>query len=86
MSNLSNILYGVLLFVRWAGIILIAIVGIAMIISEGAKSKLSPGKLLAVGASAILAAVLVWTLPSLVNYARSDAGVVVPDHPIGGYR
>ncbi|ONM46341.1 hypothetical protein [Nocardia donostiensis] len=86
MSNLSNILYGVLIFVRWAGLILITIISMGVLISEAAKSKLSPGKVLGVAGSAILAAVLFWMLPTLVNYARSDANTIVPDHPIGGYR
>ncbi|TLF55277.1 hypothetical protein [Nocardia cyriacigeorgica] len=86
MSNLSNILYGVLIFVRWAGLILITIISMGVLISEAAKSKLSPGKILGVAGSAVLAAVLFWMLPTIVNYARSDANVIVPDHPVGGYR
>ncbi|MFC9897810.1 hypothetical protein ACFVMC_29325 [Nocardia sp. NPDC127579] len=58
----------------------------AVLISEAAKSRLSPAKILTVAASAVLAAVLFWVLPSLVNYARSDSGIIVPDHPVGGYR
>lgn len=86
MSNLSNILYGVLVFVRWAGLILITIISMGVLISEAAKSKLSPGKILGVAGSAILAAVLFWMLPTLVNYARSDVNTIVPDHPVGSYR
>lgn len=86
MSNLSNILYGVLIFVRWAGLILITIISMGVLIAEAAKSRLSPAKILGVGGSAILAAVLFWMLPTLVNYARSDANTIVPDHPIGSYR
>ncbi|MFD4405522.1 hypothetical protein ACFWPH_22470 [Nocardia sp. NPDC058499] len=84
MSNLSNILYGILVFVRWAGLILITIVSMAVLISEAAKSKLSPAKILGVAGSAILAAVLFWMLPTLVNFARADANMIVPDHPVGG--
>ena len=86
MNNLTNILYTILLFVRFAGIIIVAILGMAFVITEGARSKLSPGKLLGVAASTILAAFIFWTLPSLVNYTRSDSRTVIPDHPIGGYR
>lgn len=86
MGNLSNILYGVLIFVRWAGLILITIISMAVLISEAAKSRLSPAKILGVAGSAILAAVLFWVLPTLVNYARTDSNIIVPDHPIGGYR
>ncbi|WP_040834061.1 hypothetical protein [Nocardia brevicatena] len=86
MSNLSNILYGVLVFIRWAGLILITIISMGVLIAEAAKSKLSPAKILGVAGSAILAAVLFWMLPTLVNYARSDANIIVPDHPVGSYR
>lgn len=86
MSNLSNILYGVLVFIRWAGLILITIISMGVLIAEAAKSKLSPAKILGVAGSAILAAVLFWMLPTLVNYARSDATTIVPDHPVGSYR
>lgn len=86
MNNLSNILYGVLIFVRWAGLILITIISMGVLISEAAKSKLSPGKILAVAGSAILAAVLFWMLPTIVNYARSDANTIVPDQPVGSYQ
>lgn len=86
MNNITNILYSILLFTRFAGIIVIAILGIMFLITEGARSKLSPGKIIAVGASTLLAAFVLWTLPSLVNYARSDSRTIVPDHPIGGYR
>ncbi|MEU4314153.1 hypothetical protein [Nocardia sp. NPDC024068] len=84
MGNLSNILYGILIFVRWAGLILITILSMGVLIAEAAKSKLSPGKILGVTGSAVLAAVLFWMLPTLVNYARGDAGMIVPDHPVGG--
>ncbi|NUP26246.1 MAG: hypothetical protein HOQ44_06050 [Nocardia sp.] len=86
MGNISNILYGILVFVRWAGLILITIVSMGVMISEAAKSKLSPAKVVGVDGSAILAAVLFWMLPTLVNYARGDANMIVPDHPVGGYR
>lgn len=86
MGNLSNILYGILIFVRWAGLILITILSMAVLIHEAVSSKLSPAKILAVVGSAVLAAVLFWVLPTLVNYARTDSNIIVPDHPIGGYR
>ncbi|MEV0297664.1 hypothetical protein [Nocardia sp. NPDC050710] len=86
MGNLSEILVRILLFVRWAGLILITILAISVLITESAKSKLSPAKILGVAGSAILAAVMLWMLPTLVNYARTDANLIVPDHPIGGYR
>ncbi|MEV5652534.1 hypothetical protein AB0L57_30155 [Nocardia sp. NPDC052254] len=83
-SQLSFILYNVLVFVRWAGIIIIAIAGMALLISEGIKSRLSPTKVLGVAASAILAAILFWILPTVVNYARVDSNRIVPDQPVGG--
>ena len=86
MGNLSSILYGMLVFVRWAGLIVITILSMGVLISEAAKSKLSPAKILAVTGSAILAAVLFWMLPSLINFARSDADVIVPNAPIGQYQ
>jgi hypothetical protein len=33
--------------------------------------------------SALLAAVLFWILPTLINYARTDSDTVLPNHPIG---
>ncbi|WP_228002926.1 hypothetical protein [Nocardia australiensis] len=86
MGNLSTILYGVLIFMRWAGLILITIISMGVLISEAAKSKLSPAKILGVTGSAILAALMFWMLPTLINFARSDATIIVPDNPIGGYR
>ncbi|MBF6222697.1 hypothetical protein IU479_31920 [Nocardia abscessus] len=86
MGNLSNILYGVLIFVRWGGMIIIAIVTIGVLISEGAKSKLSPARIVVVFGSGLLAGVAIWILPTTINYARTDANLIVPDHPIGGYR
>ncbi|AHH16392.1 hypothetical protein [Nocardia nova] len=83
-SQLSFILYNVLVFVRWAGIIIIAIAGMALLISEGIKSKLSPTRVLGVAAAAIMAAVLLWILPTMVNYARVDSNRIVPDQPVGG--
>lgn len=85
MYNLSNVLYGILIFVRYAGIIVLTIIGLGMLISEGAKSKLSPAKIFTVTASAIVAAVLFWELPNLVTYARQDSRTIVPEHPIGQY-
>ncbi|MDO3648251.1 hypothetical protein [Nocardia mangyaensis] len=84
-SSLTNMLYGILLFVRWAGLILIAIVGIGVLISEAVKERLSPGKVLAVAGSAILAGVLIWVLPTLINYSRAEVGTIIPDRPVGGY-
>lgn len=86
MGNISNILYGILIFIRWAGLILITIIAMGVMISETAKSKLSPAKIVGTAGAAILAAVLFWMLPTLVNYARGDANMIVPDHPVGGYR
>ncbi|MDR7168989.1 hypothetical protein ACFYU5_33365 [Nocardia aobensis] len=83
-SQLGYILFNILQFVRWAGIIIIAIAGMALLISEGVKSKLSPGKVLGVAASAIVAAILFWILPTVVNYARVDSNRIVPDQPVGG--
>ncbi|MBB5918781.1 putative membrane protein [Nocardia transvalensis] len=85
-TQLGIILEYILESVRWLGMIIIAIVGIGLLISEGAKSKLSPSRILMVAGSALLAAVLLWILPTLINYARVDANNVVPDHPIGSYR
>ncbi len=85
-SQLSIILEYVLQLVRWLGIIIVAIVGVSLIISEGAKSKLSPSRVLVVAGSAVLAAVLLWILPTVINYARVDTNSVVPDHPIGSYQ
>ncbi|RUS65377.1 hypothetical protein CUZ56_03042 [Saezia sanguinis] len=61
-------------------------VAMGVLVSEAAKSKLSPAKIVGVTLSGLLAAVAFWMLPTLVNYARSDANIIVPDHPVGGYR
>ncbi|WP_067670641.1 hypothetical protein [Nocardia miyunensis] len=85
-SQLSTILVYILQWVRWGGIILIAIIGMCILVSEAAKSKLSPSRIITVTGSALLAAVLFWLLPTLVNYARVDSNSIVPDHPIGSYQ
>ena len=85
MHNLNALLYYILLVVRALGIIVITILSMGVLISEAAKSKLSPAKILGVVGSAVLAAVLFWMLPTIVNYARSDATSVVPDQPVGRY-
>jgi hypothetical protein len=82
MSSLESVLFNVLLVFRWVGIVAIAIVAMAILISEGAKSKLSPGKILTVAASGLLAAALFWSLPTLIGYARDDA--IVQIAPEGG--
>ncbi|MBF6089215.1 hypothetical protein GV794_01420 [Nocardia cyriacigeorgica] len=84
-NNLTGVLLVILQFVRAAGLILIAIIGIGTLISEGAKSKLSPAKVLTVAGSAILAGVLIWLLPTLINHARWEVNTVVPDAPVGAY-
>ncbi|NKY87221.1 hypothetical protein [Nocardia veterana] len=86
MQHLNSLLYYILLVVRALGIVIITILSMGILISESAKSKLSPAKVLGVVGSAILAAVLFWMLPTIINYARSDATSVVPDQPIGRYR
>ncbi|MCC3326396.1 hypothetical protein [Nocardia abscessus] len=86
MGNLANILYGFLIFIRWGGMIVIAIVSIGVLVSEGAKSKLSPGRIIVVFGSGLLAGFAIWILPTSINYVRTDANLIVPDHPIGGYR
>lgn len=86
MNNLTNVLYGVLIVVRWGGIIIIAIISIGVVISESAKSRLSPMKIIVVVFSGGLGGVAIWILPTIVNLARVDANLIVPDHPVGGYR
>ncbi|WP_063044592.1 hypothetical protein ACQPZ2_13335 [Nocardia pseudovaccinii] len=84
-SQMSIILYNGLIFIRWAGMIVIAGCGMVLLISEGVKSKLSPGKLIGVTLSALMAGILFWTLPTLLNYARVDSNSrIVQDQPIGG--
>ncbi|MGV9411246.1 hypothetical protein ACWDOP_15120 [Nocardia sp. NPDC003693] len=85
-TQLGTILYGWLLVFRWLGLIVLTIAAMAILISESAKSRLSLGKVLAVAASGVVAAVVFWILPTMVNYARVDSGTIVPDHPVGGYR
>ncbi|MFF2554725.1 hypothetical protein ACFVUS_27240 [Nocardia sp. NPDC058058] len=84
-TQLGNILYGILLIFRWIGLIILTIASMAILISEATKNKLSPARVFAVTGSAIVAAVLFWILPTIVNYAREDSRVIVPDFPIGKY-
>ncbi|RDI54566.1 hypothetical protein [Nocardia mexicana] len=85
-SQLGIILSEVLQFVRWGGLIILTIVILGIFISEAARSRLSPGRILVVAATGILAAVIFWLLPTLVNYARVDSNSIVPDHPVGSYQ
>ena len=82
-TQLAQILTIILYALRWGGLIVITIISLALLISEGAKSKLSPGRILTVVGSAVLAAVLFWLLPTLINYARTDTDTVLPNQPIG---
>jgi uncharacterized membrane protein len=86
MSQLETILYNGLVWFRWVGIIAIAIVAMAILISEGAKEKLSPGKVLTVAGSGVLAAVLFWVLPTVINYARQDTNITIVPDTVGLYR
>lgn len=85
MTSIGEMLYGVIVQFRLIGIIIIAIVAMAMLITEGAKSRLSPGKIFSIAGSGILAGVLFWILPSVINYASQDANTVVPNAPVGGF-
>ncbi|WP_327146917.1 hypothetical protein [Nocardia sp. NBC_01327] len=82
-TQLGSILYEVLLVFRWIGLIILTIASMGILISEATKNKLSPGKVFAVAGSAIVAAVLFWVLPTIVNYARVDSSTILPDAPIG---
>ncbi|MEV0359737.1 hypothetical protein AB0H71_27130 [Nocardia sp. NPDC050697] len=83
MSSLTSILVIVLNFVRWAGLIVIAIVAIGILIAESARTKLAATRVIGVGASAVLAGVVLWVLPALINYARIDSNSIVPNFPVG---
>lgn len=83
MTYLGDILYSALLYFRWVGIIAITILSMAILISEAAKSKLSPAKILTVAGSGLLAAILFWVLPVVIDYARRDVTPIVPAGPIG---
>ncbi|MFJ9370076.1 hypothetical protein ACIRRA_37440 [Nocardia sp. NPDC101769] len=84
-TNIESILYLILQAVRYIGILILIISSMAILISEAAKNKLSPSKILTVVGSAIIAALLFWVLPNLIYYARSDTGRIVPDRQIGQY-
>lgn len=86
MHNLNAVLFWVLWVVRGAGIVILTIVAMGVLISEAAKNKLSPLKIIGVLGSAILAAIGFWMLPTMVNYARDDVQRVIPDQPIGRYQ
>ncbi|WP_199742759.1 hypothetical protein [Nocardia stercoris] len=76
-TSLYNILTNVMYAFRYIGLAILTIASMAILISEAAKSKLSPGKVLAVAGSAIVAAVVFWILPTIVSDATSDSGQVV---------
>ncbi|GAB2452363.1 hypothetical protein [Nocardia tengchongensis] len=84
-TSLETILSLILQMVRWIGILILTIASMAILISEATKNKLSPGKVISVVGSALVAAVLFWVLPSLVYFARADSSHVVPERPIGQY-
>ncbi|GAB2559374.1 hypothetical protein [Nocardia heshunensis] len=84
-TNIAAILYMILQAVRYIGILVLIIASMAILISEAAKNKLSPAKILTVVGSAIIAALLFWALPNLIYFARSDTIKIVPDRQIGPY-
>ncbi|WP_406231693.1 hypothetical protein [Nocardia sp. NBC_01009] len=86
MGSFSIILYSFLMWFRWIGTIALTIIIMFWLVSVAASSKLSLPKVLGVVGSGIIAVVMFWILPTVVNYARSDANIIVPDHPIGSYR
>ncbi|MEU0539036.1 hypothetical protein [Nocardia sp. NPDC005978] len=86
MGALATFLTRALLEFRWLGTIILAFIAGGVLIADAAKSRLSPGKMLLTVGSGLLAVVLFWTLPSLINYVRSDSGNIVPNQPIGNYR
>ncbi len=83
MRNLTDILVIILNFVRYAGLIVITILAIGVLIFEGARTKLSAMRIVGVAGSAVLAGVVLWVLPALINYARIDSNSVVPNFPVG---
>ncbi|MFE9575188.1 hypothetical protein ACFYO1_02285 [Nocardia sp. NPDC006044] len=86
MTYLLNFLIVLAGFARTGGLVIVGLVSTYVLIAEAAKSKLSAARIITVAASAILAGVVLWILPSLINYARYDVSTFVPDYPIGGYR
>lgn len=85
MNSFYVILENILLFVRYAGIIVITIGGLAVLAVDSIRSRFSPSKVLGIAASALVAAVLFWILPDLVSYARYGSNTIVPNVPIGSY-
>lgn len=81
-TSLESILTSVMLTFRWVGITAISIVSMALLISEAAKSKLSPAKIFTVAGSGVLAGVLFWVLPTVIFWARGDAETIVPSDSI----
>ncbi|WP_425577694.1 hypothetical protein [Nocardia callitridis] len=79
-------MYNVLIFFRWGGVIVITIGCMGVFIGEAVKSRLSPVKIIVVGSSGVLAVMVFWSLPNLANIGRSDSTIIVPDQPIGSYR
>lgn len=83
-TQFAVIFYNILIVVRWVGAIVIVIVTTGLLVTEAARSRLSPTRVVGVACTGIFAVVLIWTLPSLANYARTDANRIVPDQPVGG--
>ncbi|MFG1792741.1 hypothetical protein [Nocardia sp. NPDC049149] len=78
LSTLTN-------FARVGGLFVIVLIAIGVLVSSGARDKLSLGRTAMILAGAVFAGVAIWVLPSLINYARYDVGTIVPEYPIGGY-
>ncbi|GAA5104519.1 hypothetical protein [Nocardia iowensis] len=85
-TSLETFIFNFLLIFRWVGMIVLAIGCMGILLSETIKSKLSATKIISLLACSLLAAVAFWVLPTLMNYARSDAGTFIPNFPIGSYR
>lgn len=85
-ASLNTILFNGSALVRLGGLTCIAIISTYVLVAESARTKLAPGTIVKVAACAVLAAICVWTVPTLINYARIDTErYIVPDHPVGGY-
>lgn len=80
MGAYYNILDLVLTFVRFAGLTVIFIAALVIFIHDAIKSKLSPARMFTVAASAIIAGVLFWVLPGLIEDARQTGSGAVPNN------
>ncbi|MCU1648185.1 MAG: hypothetical protein JWN03_8460 [Nocardia sp.] len=85
MSNFTSLIQWAIYFLRWAGPLVIIVITMVVFISAAAQSRLSPGRMIAVGASGLLGAALFWLIPTVISDVGGTVNSVAPYVPSGGY-